>query len=90
VPLGFGPAHDSTDHSWLPGDRLLLYTDGLIEARDSKGSFLPRADIDRALQQQPDLDTTLDALLDAVEHHAGGFGDDLALLLMANTASAAG
>ena len=33
-----------------------------------------------------DLDGTLDALLDAVQEHAGRFGDDLALLLMANIA----
>jgi len=90
LPLGIGSAYGGTDHSWQPGDRLLLYTDGLIEARDHKGSFLPRSEIDRALQQQADLDTTLDALLDTVLQHAGGFGDDLALLLMANTASGNG
>ena len=86
LPLGLGPAHRSTDHTWEPTDRLLLYTDGLIEARDPRGVFLPQAAIDRALQQRADVDGSLDALLDAVQEHAGRFGDDLALLLMANIA----
>jgi phosphoserine phosphatase RsbU/P len=82
VPLGLGPAHRSTSHGWQDGDRLLLYTDGLIEARNAAGAFLPRTAIDRALRE-PDLDASLDALLDTVHQHAGGFNDDLALLLMA-------
>ncbi len=86
LPLGLGPADRSTDHTWEYEDRLLLYTDGLIEARDPNGIFLPRAAIDGAVQQRPALDDALDALLDAVQEHAGRFGDDLALLLMANTA----
>jgi hypothetical protein len=84
VPLGLGPADGSTGHAWQPSDRLLLYTDGLIEARDAGGDFLPRAAIDEALQQR-DIDTSLDALLTAVHEHSGSFSDDLALLLMANT-----
>jgi len=88
LPLGLGPANFSTEHSWQPADRLLLYTDGLIEARDKGGAFLPRAAIDRALQENALVDSALDALLDAVHQHAGRFGDDLALLLMANTTAA--
>ena len=88
LPLGLGPADSSTEHTWEPADRLLLYTDGLIEARDERGAFLPRAAIDRALQENASVDGALDALLDAVHQHAGRFGDDLALLLMANTAEA--
>jgi serine phosphatase RsbU (regulator of sigma subunit) len=88
LPLGLGPADSSTEHTWQPTDRLLLYTDGLIEARDKGGAFLPRAAIDLALQENALVDSALDALLDAVHQHAGRFGDDLALLLMANTTAA--
>ncbi len=86
VPLGLGPADSSTVHTWEPADRVLLYTDGLIEARDERGAFLPRATIDHALQDNASVDGALDALLETVHQHAGRFGDDLALLLMANTA----
>jgi sigma-B regulation protein RsbU (phosphoserine phosphatase) len=83
VPLGLGPARRSSRHTWQAADRLLLYTDGLVEARNAAGAFLPRTAIDRALQG-PSLDASLDALLGTVLEHAGGFNDDLALLLMAN------
>ena len=83
VPLGLGPADSATRHEWRLGDRLLLYTDGLIEARNAERAFLPRHAIDRALQGD-DLDVSLDALLATVHDYAQGFNDDLALLLMAN------
>jgi serine phosphatase RsbU (regulator of sigma subunit) len=68
-------------------DRLLLYTDGLIEARDAAGSFLPRTAIDAALRA-PDAEACLDMLLESVHAHAGRFDDDLALLLLTRTPSA--
>jgi serine phosphatase RsbU (regulator of sigma subunit) len=84
LPLGLGAADAQTRHLWAPGERLLLYTDGLVEARDADGAFLPRATIDAALSQgEPgDVDTALDSLLEAVEQHAAGFSDDLALMLL--------
>jgi hypothetical protein len=81
LPLGIGAADEATTHHWSSGDELLLYTDGLIEARSRSGQFLPRQLIDAALAA-PDMEQSLDQLLAAVEQHAGRFSDDLALLLM--------
>ncbi|MGZ4604197.1 MAG: PP2C family protein-serine/threonine phosphatase [Kineosporiaceae bacterium] len=41
LPLGLGAGDEVSVHVWDPGDRLLLYTDGLVEARDTSGRFLP-------------------------------------------------
>ena len=81
LPLGLGPADHATVHSWNVADRLLLYTDGLIEARDKTGAFLSSARIETALRA-PDASACLEQLLHAVHSHAGRFDDDLALLLM--------
>ena len=68
--------------SWSPGDRLLLYTDGLVESRDDHGDFLPADDIAAALLA-PDCDQALDILMRAVDRHTGGHAhDDMALLLL--------
>jgi serine phosphatase RsbU (regulator of sigma subunit) len=84
LPLGLGAADAQTQHLWAPGERLLLYTDGLVEARDATGAFLPRATIDAALSygESGDVDAALDALLEAVEQHSARFSDDLALMLL--------
>ena len=66
-----------------PADRLLLYTDGLVEARDGHGR--PFEVDDRAaaeLLATPALDQALDRLVARVLRHAGGrLDDDLALVL---------
>lgn len=86
VPLGLGPADEATRHPFGSSDRLLLFTDGLIEARDRQGVFLPRPSIEAALHQ-PTLEASLDALEATVNTHAGRFADDLALLLMVRDAT---
>ena len=52
--LGLGlPAGDpyvETVVPWSPGDRLLVYTDGLSEARDSRGDFFPVESLDAAVR----------------------------------------
>jgi phosphoserine phosphatase RsbU/P len=86
-PLGLHAEPREEVHRWQPTDRLLLYTDGLVEARDLAGGFF-------LLEQQVDclfrgtLEDCLDELLQAVTRHAhGGLRDDLALVLLANLAS---
>ncbi|KAB8197423.1 SpoIIE family protein phosphatase [Nonomuraea phyllanthi] len=65
-----------------PDDQLLLYTDGVIEARDPAGRFYPLAE--RAyLLKAHDPETALEALrLDLLAHVATPLHDDVAMLLL--------
>jgi len=64
------------------GERLLLFTDGLSEARDRSGCFFD-VDTAAATLRDSDLDEALDRLLAAVDEHTGHrLSDDLALLLV--------
>lgn len=72
------------------GDTLLLYTDGLIEARSRKGVFYPLAE--RVAGFPPALDP--DALLrllseDLLAYTGGRLGDDAALLAITRVPEAA-
>ncbi|WP_374969660.1 PP2C family protein-serine/threonine phosphatase [Terrabacter sp. BE26] len=87
LPLGMGlpdrqPYRDLTV-PWAPGDRLLLYTDGLSEARDRDGQFLSPLALGPALSG-PEVLKAMDAVLEAVGRHTPGarLADDLALLLL--------
>ena len=86
LPLGLGDRYASHTVRWQPGDRLLLYTDGLSEARDADGEFMDLLTLAPLLADEP-LDGALDRLLDAVVEHvvAGELGDDLAVMLLEHT-----
>jgi hypothetical protein len=62
------------------GDRLLFYTDGLLEARDRAGRFF-RLDQQAAALRQPDLQTAADDLLSRLRAHTRHLDDDIAILL---------
>jgi serine phosphatase RsbU (regulator of sigma subunit) len=83
TPLGLGPDPAVERVTLAPADRLLLYTDGLVEARDGRGR--PFEVDDRAaaeLLATPSLDQALDWLVASLLRHAGGrLDDDLALVL---------
>ncbi|KUN06604.1 hypothetical protein AQI95_12025 [Streptomyces yokosukanensis] len=84
LPLGLAELSADQDRSdtvpFPPGATLLLYTDGLTEARNRAGDFYdPAAGLTG--RDFPGPDELLDALLAEVSRHAGGrITDDLALL----------
>ena len=90
LPLGLGGGFASATVPWQPGDRLLLYTDGLSEARDRAGRFLPLLDLAPTLASGTP-DQALDGLLEAVRRHVphSELGDDLAVVLFERLGTAA-
>ncbi|MGP3920828.1 PP2C family protein-serine/threonine phosphatase [Nonomuraea sp. 10N515B] len=91
LPLGLGAldALSPKPHRvpFAEGDRILFFTDGVIEARDAAGRFYPLADHIHLLRWE-DPQTALDALrADLVEHVGGPLGDDAAMLLLHRHAS---
>jgi serine phosphatase RsbU (regulator of sigma subunit) len=67
---------------FCPGDRMLFYTDGISEARDTQGDFYP---LERcgALVQPKDPGAVLDLLIGDVLQHVGhSLLDDAAMLLI--------
>jgi serine phosphatase RsbU (regulator of sigma subunit) len=80
APLGLGTHAPESQSTLRAGQRLVCYTDGLVEARDAKGRFVDRAVLERALRGRS-LDAALDALVGAADRHSAGRRlDDLALL----------
>ncbi|MFC5204663.1 PP2C family protein-serine/threonine phosphatase [Streptomyces kaempferi] len=85
-PLGLG-ALAETEYAPLtfrftPGDRLVLYTDGVTEARDCMGSFYPLVErVTAWADQRPDeLVRRIGADLRA--HTGGPLADDMALIVL--------
>ena len=80
-PLGLGVDPVVGRGKLTPGDRLLLFTDGLIEARSPGGGFVDPAPF-LPLVGTSDFGTALDGLLASLQEAAGhALDDDLALLL---------
>ncbi|MEY9872850.1 hypothetical protein ABH931_002327 [Streptacidiphilus sp. MAP12-33] len=89
VPLGLAQLAGGKPQPWLerfaPGDRLLLCTDGVVEARGADGSFYPLAERLPALvgAADGDLAAALAAVHADVVHVTGGpLRDDAALMLL--------
>ncbi|MFG2143409.1 PP2C family protein-serine/threonine phosphatase [Streptomyces sp. NPDC048696] len=86
LPLGLGllPGEGPQPHhvDFGPGDQLLLYTDGVTEARDRAGAFYPLHRRTRLLDH-PDPETALALLRQDLMRHTGGpLLDDAAMLLL--------
>jgi serine phosphatase RsbU (regulator of sigma subunit) len=80
APLGLGTQANESQGHLRPGDRLVCYTDGLVEARNATGEFLDPSVFEAAVRAES-LTAALDRLVELVDEHAGGrHDDDLALL----------
>jgi serine phosphatase RsbU (regulator of sigma subunit) len=83
-PLGLRPQPKVDTHAWAARDRLCVYTDGLVEARDAGRQFFP---LDRfapgllAGTAQDALDTLLTRL---AEFTRAPHQDDIAVVLVEN------
>ncbi len=89
-PLGLHPHPIRLDIGLEPGDRLLFYTDGLVESRDQAGRFFALDAQVAAALAAPDLDTAVQGVVRLLLEHAG---DDLAddvLLVLGEPARALG
>ncbi|HUR51543.1 MAG TPA: SpoIIE family protein phosphatase [Mycobacteriales bacterium] len=81
VPLGLGVDPVVGSGVLAEGDRLLLYTDGMLEARNATGEFVDLMTVAAPLAKAP-LELVLDDVLHSLQRWTGGpLSDDLALLL---------
>ena len=85
TPLALHPDIRPSTFSVGAGDRVLFYTDGLLEARDRAGRYFRLEDGLDTLRQ-PDLETAADKLLGRLlAHTERRLDDDVALLLLEAT-----
>ncbi|HEX5086449.1 MAG TPA: PP2C family protein-serine/threonine phosphatase [Nocardioides sp.] len=88
LPLGLGlgrsaDAYPVTTVPWSPGDRLLMYTDGLSEARDTRGEFFPVSSLADQLRSGS-VEQAVDEVVATVSRHVPGgrLDDDLAVVVV--------
>jgi len=80
-PLGLAPTPKAVRVAVPPRARLLVYTDGLVEARDRQGSFFPLAE-HVGLLRKGTLDAALDRFTAVLTAYCGHeVDDDLVLVL---------
>jgi serine phosphatase RsbU (regulator of sigma subunit) len=91
LPLGLGAAlaasAEVSQESLEPGDRVLLYSDGVVEARDADGTFFG---VDRladlvtreAVAGQPAPETMRRLMHAILDHQAGALQDDATTMLI--------
>ncbi len=81
-PLGLGSRPEPLRLSLALGDRILLYTDGVSEAR-ARGAFFPLQAAAAFALVSADLEAGLESLWAELQRHvAGRLHDDVALLLV--------
>jgi serine phosphatase RsbU (regulator of sigma subunit) len=85
LPLGFGSRPEPLRLGLALGDRILLYTDGVSEARARRpgGVFFPLQAAAAFALVSTDLEVGLESLWAELQRHvAGQLHDDVALLLV--------
>lgn len=93
LPIGFGGAFGISDYTvqtfpFEVGDLLLLYTDGVIEARDAAGRFYPFAErVPRWAAEEPD-EFLRHLQVDLLAHVDAHLNDDAAVVAIRRLASA--
>lgn len=82
-PLGLGTRPAPTHHRLAADDLVLVYTDGLLEARDPRTrEFFPVDEVVLRVLRPGDLPAGLHALGEEVQRWAGGLSDDVAMVLV--------
>ena len=86
LPLGMTGLSDAAPQPrkirFAPGDQMLFYTDGVVEARDRDGRFYPLRDRAHLLKAANAEDALEGLRADLVRHVGGTIGDDAAMLLI--------
>jgi len=81
-PLGLHPRPARQDIELKPGDRMLFYTDGLVESRDRAGRFFDLDDRVAEALALPDRDAAVKRVVRLLLEHSGdGLTDDVLLVL---------
>src|ERR1035438_170389 len=77
-------------HPLEPGDRFLLYTDGLVDAANAKGDFFGQDALSAVLRQTAELapSAASDRIISAVQQWSASQSDDLAVLICDSPPSA--
>ncbi|MER6409524.1 PP2C family protein-serine/threonine phosphatase, partial [Streptomyces viridosporus] len=83
LPLGLGdlagPDVPVDEFAWPPGATLVMFTDGIIEARDRNGVFFDPVP-PLTVPLPPDPGAVLDTMLAALSRHTEELEDDAAAL----------